>query len=78
MNERETTGRSHPLLRLFGILLGIIGLVLTGGGLYLITLGGSWYYGVAGLLILLAAIRTFRGEAAGLYLYLAVFLGTVC
>ncbi|MBU3032206.1 membrane-bound PQQ-dependent dehydrogenase, glucose/quinate/shikimate family [Paracoccus sp. XHP0099] len=65
------------MLRLFGILLGIIGLVLTGGGLYLITLGGSWYYGVAGLLILLAAIRTFRGEAAGLYLYLAVFLGTV-
>ena len=77
MNERATGGKPHILLRLFGLLLGLIGIVLAGGGLYLISLGGSWYYGIAGLLILLAAYRSFRGEAAGLYLYLAVFLGTL-
>ncbi|MFV0408412.1 MAG: membrane-bound PQQ-dependent dehydrogenase, glucose/quinate/shikimate family [Paracoccus sp. (in: a-proteobacteria)] len=77
MREMETRGRVHPVLRLFGLLLGLIGLILAGGGLYLITLGGSWYYAIAGLLILFAALRVFRGEAAGLYLYLAVFLGTV-
>lgn len=77
MNTRHTDDRPHILLRLFGILLVIIGTVLIVGGLYLITLGGSWYYAIAGLLILLAGIRTFRGQASGLFLYLAVFLGTV-
>lgn len=77
MDKQDAGGRPHLLLRLFGILLGLIGVVLAAGGIYLMFLGGSWYYAIAGLLILLAAMRTFRGAAAGLYLYLAVFLGTV-
>ena len=77
MSAQVTGDRPKLLLRLFGLLLGVIGLALAGGGIYLITLGGSWYYAIVGVLILLAAIGTFRGQAAGLYLYLAVFLGTV-
>ncbi|AUH35429.1 membrane-bound PQQ-dependent dehydrogenase, glucose/quinate/shikimate family [Paracoccus tegillarcae] len=64
-------------MRVFGFVLGVVGLILTFGGIYLITLGGSWYYAITGLLMSLAAFRTFRGQANGLYLYLFVFLGTV-
>ena len=66
MDKQDAGGRPHLLLRIFGILLGLIGVVLAAGGIYLMFLGGSWYYAIAGLLILLAAIRTFRGAAAGM------------
>lgn len=77
MKQDDLERKPHFLLRLFGLLLMIVGAVLTIGGLYLITLGGSWYYVIAGLIMLMAGYRTFRGEGSGLYLYLAVFLGTV-
>ncbi|MFV0291747.1 MAG: membrane-bound PQQ-dependent dehydrogenase, glucose/quinate/shikimate family [Paracoccus sp. (in: a-proteobacteria)] len=77
MKYQDTDDKPHILLRLFGILLGMIGAALTVGGIYLIFLGGSWYYGIAGFIILLSAIHTFRGKATGLYLFLSVFLGTV-
>ncbi len=77
MTQSDTRPRPHLLLRLFGLLLLIVGAALAVGGAYLIALGGSWYYGVAGLLILLSGLRTFRGEMNGLLLYLAIFLGTL-
>ncbi|NAW65908.1 membrane-bound PQQ-dependent dehydrogenase, glucose/quinate/shikimate family [Photobacterium halotolerans] len=47
----------------------LIGLVLFGGGLWLISLGGSWYFAVAGVVFLLVAakVRTKRGNAQILY-----------
>lgn len=77
MTEIVDNNRPHVLLRLFGMLLILIGLVLTGGGAYLIILGGSWYYAIAGALMLRAGLLSFRGRASGLYLYLVIFMGTV-
>lgn len=77
MTSLHADERPHILLRLFAILLGVVGAILAVGGVYLIFLGGSWYYGIVGLLMLLSALRTFRGEASGLYLYLVAFLGTL-
>lgn len=47
----------------------LIGLVLFGGGLWLISLGGSWYFAIAGVVFLLVAVkvRTKRGNAQILY-----------
>lgn len=54
---------------LVAILYSLIGLVLLGGGLWLISLGGSWYFALAGVVLLLVAakIRTKRANAQILY-----------
>ncbi|WP_353475000.1 membrane-bound PQQ-dependent dehydrogenase, glucose/quinate/shikimate family [Salipiger sp. H15] len=77
MTEVAKRPRPSALLWAFGLLLAVVGLVLAAGGIYLISLGGSWYYGIAGLLMLVSAVLTFRGRAAGLTLFLALFAGTV-
>lgn len=47
-------------LTVFGIFLGFSGLALAAGGIELITLGGSWYYLLAGLGLLLAGVLYLR------------------
>ena len=53
--------------RLIAVLLGLAGLWLAGGGAWLVSLGGSAYYLVAGIACLLSALLYLRGRAvAGL------------
>src|SRR5262245_38445808 len=60
-----------------GILLGLIGLWLAGGGAWLLWLGGSAYYLIAGIGCLAsAAFYMTRREHRGFIAYLLVFLGT--
>src|SRR5690606_33677036 len=61
------------LLPLTVLLLALIGLVLTGGGGWLLSLGGSPYYLIAGLVFLVTAFLLHRRRAAALWLY-AVFI----
>ncbi|MBV1917162.1 MAG: membrane-bound PQQ-dependent dehydrogenase, glucose/quinate/shikimate family [Sphingomonadaceae bacterium] len=62
---------------LLGTLLGAIGLWLAGGGAWLLSLGGSAYYLLAGAGCGLAAAFYFsRRERAAMAAYLAVFAGT--
>lgn len=69
-------GRSWGSL-LIAALLGLIGLWLTGGGLWLLSLGGSAYYAIAGIGCLIAGNFYFRGRIKmGLIAYLLVFTGT--
>jgi len=70
-------GFGSVLVRLLGIVIALIGLTLTIGGGQLIMLGGSAYYLIVGLLMivsggLLALLRPF-----GAWLYVAIFIGTV-
>jgi len=58
-------------------LLLLTGLGLTIPGVYLATLGGSVYYLLAGIFVLLSAILIFRRQRAGLYLFGLVFLVTL-
>lgn len=63
--------------KLIGLLLGLVGLCLAGGGAWLLWLGGSPYYLIAGLGCLLSAWHYLRRrDRRGLILYLLVFLGT--
>jgi quinoprotein glucose dehydrogenase len=57
--------------------LAIIGVALLGGGGYLISLGGSAYYAVAGLVVGICAILVARGDARGRALYAVLLIGTV-
>lgn len=67
----------HIALKIFGGLLIIIGLPLAIGGAYLLTLGGSWYYLVAGLGLAVSGLYVFRGLMTGVWIYLAVLLLTL-
>ena len=64
--------RILSLVLLFGT-----GLSLLLAGAYLITLGGSAYYAITGMLILLSARLVLRRDKAGAQLLWLVFLGTV-
>lgn len=56
--------RPGPLLLVTGIIFIILGLVLAGGGIWLLTLGGSWYYIVAGIGMIVAGALVFKGRRA--------------
>ncbi len=58
-------------------LFGLIGLVLTLGGLWLAVLGGSLYYVLAGLAFLLTAVLIHRRSSAALWVYAGVILASL-
>jgi quinoprotein glucose dehydrogenase len=60
-----------------GVILLLIGLPLAGGGVWLLTLGGSSYYLIAGAVISASGILLIRGRKAGAQLYGLLFLGTI-
>jgi len=62
---------------LYAIILALIGLGLAAGGGWLISLGGSAYYLIVGIVYLIAALLLFRGKPAGGLLVLAVAVVTV-
>ncbi|MBJ3774442.1 glucose dehydrogenase [Acuticoccus mangrovi] len=59
------------------LVIGVLGAVILAGGAWLIALGGSWYYGIAGLGLVLTAILLVRRQMAAVYLYLAVWVSTL-
>jgi quinoprotein glucose dehydrogenase len=64
-------------VRLLGWICILLGLVLLAGGVWLIVLGGSWYYGIAGLGLAATSILLNNGSMAAVWLYLAIWLGTL-
>lgn len=69
---------SRPALALWqkivAILIAASGLVLAAGGAYLASLGGSWYFVLNGVLMLVSGVLLLRGRLAGAWLYGLVFL----
>ncbi|PVA05563.1 membrane-bound PQQ-dependent dehydrogenase, glucose/quinate/shikimate family [Thalassorhabdomicrobium marinisediminis] len=56
--------------------LSVIGLLLAVGGVWLATLGGSWYYLIAGLGLVLAGVLLFGSHIGGFWIYVLVYIGT--
>ena len=59
-----------------GLVIGLLGLVLGAAGLWLIVLGGSWFYVVVAVGFILTGFFLIRGRAAALWVSAAVVLGT--
>ncbi|MFK3816022.1 glucose dehydrogenase [Pseudomonas sp. NPDC089407] len=57
--------------------LGVFGLAMFGGGVYLMTLGGSWYYGLAGAGSVLSAVLLMMQRRSALYLFAVIWSLTV-
>lgn len=62
---------------LLGIVFALIGLVLAAGGAWLAILGGSLYYLIAGIALVVAGVLLARRRLLGVWLYVAVFIGTL-
>ena len=63
--------------RTLAVILGLIGLVLTVGGLWLGVIGGSLYYLLVGVALVLSGYFIFKAKAVGAWIYIATFIGTV-
>lgn len=59
------------------IVLALFGLFLFAGGIWLIALGGSWYYALAGAGCLVTAFLLFRQRRTALHLFAFIWLCTV-
>ncbi len=60
-----------------GVVLLVFGLPIAVGGLWLITLGGSWYYLPAGIGLLLTAWFLFRRDITAVWIYLTTWVATL-
>ncbi|WP_219117696.1 membrane-bound PQQ-dependent dehydrogenase, glucose/quinate/shikimate family [Janthinobacterium sp. UMAB-56] len=67
------SARPGPLLVITAVIFILLGLALAGGGAWLISLGGSWYYVVAGIGMLLTGALVWR-ERRRAQLFLALLL----
>src|ERR1700743_264946 len=65
------------LLRLFGLVLLAIGAVLAIGGFKLVSLGGSPYYIIIGIVLFVSSLLTLLGRVLGYQLYVLAFLATL-
>ncbi len=75
--SRQNTNDVSLAVRIVSFLLFIVGIPLLVGGAYLLTLGGTWYYVIAGLGMTAAAYYLWQGKVVGVHLYLAIFILTV-
>lgn len=64
-------------LRVYALLAGAIGLWMLTGGAWLVSLGGSPYYLVAGLAVLVAAVLLWRSDFRGALVYAAMLVSTL-
>lgn len=62
---------------LMAILCVLFGLVLLAGGVWLLALGGSAYYALAGAGLVATGVLLHLGRMAAVWVYLAVWIGTV-
>jgi quinoprotein glucose dehydrogenase len=73
----STRPRASALLLVLALLIGLAGLGLVAAGGWLIALGGSWYYLLAGLGLVATALLLPRGGGRGLMVYALVVAFTL-
>lgn len=78
--SRSTPDQQGPgrwWARIVGFLLIVLGIVIGAGGGWLVALGGSWYYLIAGCGLVLAGVLVVADRPTGAWVYGAVWLGTI-
>lgn len=73
----EEPRRRSIAAMLVGGLVALIGIVLTIGGAWLAALGGSPYYLLTGVLMIVSGVLLVRGRMVGGWLYLAIVVASV-
>ena len=65
------------MILLLTVALVLLGAAMTAGGVWLIALGGSWYYAAAGLAVLASGMLLRRGNPAAFHLFALVVAGSL-
>jgi len=68
---------SRLLVKLTALFAALCGLYLLIGGVWLVAIGGSWYYPIAGVVMLGVALMLWRSKQSALWLYAALLLATM-
>ena len=76
-DEAPRRGFRYWLPKGMGILIAAVGLLLAAGGLWLLFLGGSPYYLVAGVVMIAAGALLFLRRPLGVWLYIGLFVATL-
>ena len=71
MSDSDRRARPSLFPRIMAIVIALVGLWLAGAGAYLLSLGGSLYYAIAGIGLLATALLLWRGKAAALLVFAA-------
>ncbi|MDF1609402.1 membrane-bound PQQ-dependent dehydrogenase, glucose/quinate/shikimate family [Hoeflea sp. YIM 152468] len=80
LNERSPQGQkgaAYWYCTGIGTLMALIGIVLGAGGIWLIALGGSWYYLIAGVGLVVSGMLLAAQTMAGLWVYLLTYIFTL-
>ena len=70
-------GPGYWAMAVVALLLILFGIPILAGGIWLIGLGGSWYYAIAGIGLIGSGALMLRRSMAGFWLYLATYLFTI-
>src|SRR5215471_21781655 len=69
--------RSKAVVQATGIIYCLVGLALAGAGGWLAALGGSYFYAVAGIGVLISGGLLLAMRASALWVFAAVLIGTL-
>lgn len=64
-------------VRIMAVILLLCALPLIFGGGYLISLSGSWYYLLAGIVLLISSVLLFKGRRSGVGLFFVLYVASV-
>lgn len=64
-------------IRIMAVILFLCALPLIFGGGYLISLSGSWYYLLAGIVLLISSVLLFKGRRSGVGLFFVLYVASV-
>ncbi|TBU81664.1 membrane-bound PQQ-dependent dehydrogenase, glucose/quinate/shikimate family [Pseudomonas daroniae] len=76
-NGKGASRGTRALLLIVGVLVALVGLALLGGGGYLASLGGSWYFLIMGLAVVVSGALIAARKPAGAWLFAVALLGTL-
>lgn len=76
-NYTPPRGLALGLLWVLGGLMALIGLAIGIGGAYLVALGGSWYFLLMGIVMLISAVLIIKKKIAGLVIYSLAFVCSI-
>lgn len=75
--HKPTTGLANWAVYALATVILLISLFFIIGGIWLISLGGSWYYTLCGIVLFLSSIYLFRSSPLGAWLYLVAWAATI-
>lgn len=76
-HRSESSVGARWALTLLGGFIALFGIVMLGGGIWLIAVGGSAYYLPAGIALLIAGVLLVRHRRLGFWIYLAFYAATL-